>query len=63
MDEFRLVLGRACMQFFDDESMGLERRYGDFCMNFTKAVQQPFSVACIISYLKLKEFNRQYYLH
>lgn len=61
MDEFRLVLGRTpYASFFGDEGPGaFERRYGDFLyeLHRKRFVQQPFSVACIISYLKLKEFE------
>ena len=61
MDEFRQVLDRTpYASFFNDEGPGaVERRYGDFLyqLHRKRFVQQPFSVACIISYLKLKEFE------
>jgi V/A-type H+-transporting ATPase subunit C len=60
-DEFCRVLARTPYAgFFADEEPGaFERRYNDFLYEIHRKrfIQQPFSVACIISYLKLKEFE------
>lgn len=60
-DEFRQVLGRTpYATLFEGEGPGVfEHRYGDFLyeLHRKRFVNQPFSVACIISYLKLKEFE------
>lgn len=60
-DEFLKVLeGTPYAEFFADEEEGaFERRYNDFLYRIHRKrfVQQPFSVASIISYLKLREFE------
>ncbi|HOQ74973.1 MAG TPA: V-type ATPase subunit [Thermoclostridium sp.] len=60
-DEFRQVLGKTPYAgfFADDEPGAFERRYTEYLYEIHRKrfIQQPFSVACIISYLKLKEFE------
>lgn len=60
-DEFRGVLERTpYAEFFSDNEPGApEHRYSEFMyyVHRKRFVQQPFSVASIISYLKLKEFE------
>lgn len=61
LEEFRQVLERTpYARFFDGEGPGAyERRYGEYlyALHRKRFVHQPFSIACIISYLKLKEFE------
>lgn len=60
-DEFRQVLERTpYASLFDGEGPGVfERRYNEFLYEFHRKrfVHQPFSIACVMSYLKLKEFE------
>jgi len=60
-DEFRQVLERTpYARFFDGDGPGAyERRYGEYLyeLHRKRFVHQPFSIACLISYLKLKEFE------
>jgi len=61
LDEFRQVLERTSYaRLFDGEGPGAyERRYGEFLyeLHRKRFVHQSFSITCIISYLKLKEFE------
>jgi len=60
-DEFRQALSKTPYAWFftNDEPGAFERRYADYLYEIHRKrfIQQPFSVACIISYLKLKEFE------